>query len=224
MKHRVGDKVFLLGGIALLVIGVALAIVNHFTTHLYYPPAPLPVHQTLNQKHHMLSQLTDNTSTDPRPTVDPNMPSMRLIFPAIGANARLLPEPITDNALQIPPDVHHVGWWSGGGQLSGSSGTVLLAGHVNYVGQGPGALSQLAYAHVGETITTVGPHHMTQDWTVDKVTSLIQADLPQDIFTSTGPRRLVIVTCGGTLEPDHYYNENVLVYAEPTSTVTNSLD
>jgi len=140
---------------------------------------------------------------------------MHLYFPAIQASAPLYPEAIQHYALDIPSDVHHVGWWNGGGSLTGITGTVLLAGHVNYVGQGPGALSQLASARVGETVMTVGANHMEQTWKVYKVTSVPQANLPQNIFAASGQRRLVIVTCGGTLEPDHYYNQNVLVYAYP---------
>jgi hypothetical protein len=44
---------------------------------------------------------------------------------------------------------------------------------------------------------------------------MLQAALPQGIFDASGPRRLALVTCGGTLEPDHLYNDNVVVYATP---------
>ena len=47
---------------------------------------------------------------------------------------------------------------------------------------------------------------------------MLQAHLPQAVFDASGPRRLVLVTCGGTLEPDHLYNDNIVVYATPVKT------
>ena len=42
------------------------------------------------------------------------------------------------------------------------------------------------------------------------------AGLPADIFTQTGPPRLVLISCGGTFDPSvHSYEENIVVYATP---------
>lgn len=211
---RTNQAIMIAGG-ACIVTAAVIGGIDLFGHHkIYYPPAPLPVHQSMKIK----SQKTAHKTLQTTSVYNPSLASMHLYFSAIQASAPLYPEAIQHYALEIPSDVHNVGWWSGGGSLTGATGTVLLAGHVNYVGQGPGALSQLASARVGETVITVGANHMEQTWKVYKVTSVPQANLPQNIFAPSGQRRLVIVTCGGTLEPDHYYNQNVLVYATPAAT------
>ena len=138
-------------------------------------------------------------------------------IPSLGATAPLLAEPLVKGYLSIPSDVHDVGWYSGGGRLGGRSGTLLLAGHVNYVGQGWGAFGHLAELRRGAAVFTTDPAGAVQAWRVTAVTSMLQAKLPQGIFAASGPRRLVLVTCGGTLEPDHLYNDNVVVYATPVT-------
>lgn len=147
--------------------------------------------------------------------VTPHLRPATVDIPSLGVTAPLLPEPLVGGFLTIPADVDHVGWYTGGGQLGGRTGTLLLAGHVNYVGQGWGAFGSLAELRRGATVLTTDSAGVVQAWRVTAVTAMLQADLPQDIFDASGPRRLVLVTCGGKLEPDHLYNENVVVYALP---------
>ena len=136
-------------------------------------------------------------------------------IPSLGVTAPLLAEPLVRGYLTIPPDVHDVGWYSGGGQPGATTGTLLLAGHVNYVGQGWGAFGHLADLRRGAAVFTTDSAGAVQAWRVTAVTAMQQTRLPQDIFDASGPRLLVLVTCGGTLEPDHLYNDNVVVYATP---------
>ena len=145
------------------------------------------------------------------------LPANEVDIPSLGVTAPLLAEPIVRGSLTIPPDVHQVGWYNGGGQIGARTGTLLLAGHVNYVGQGWGAFGHLADVRRGATVFTTDATGAVQAWRVTAVTAMLQADLPQGIFAASGPRRLVLVTCGGTLEPDHLYNDNVVVYATPVT-------
>lgn len=145
------------------------------------------------------------------------LPANEVDIPSLDTTAPLLAEPLARGFLTIPPDVHDVGWYRGGGQLGAKTGTLLLAGHVNYVGQGWGAFGHLADLRRGATVFTTDAAGAVQAWRVTAVTAMLQADLPQGIFDASGPRRLVLVTCGGTLEPDHLYNDNVVVYATPVS-------
>lgn len=143
-----------------------------------------------------------------------------VVIPSLGVVAHLLVEPLVSGFLNIPADVHDVGWYGGGGQLGARTGTLLLAGHVNYVGQGWGAFGHLADLERGAAAFTTDATGALQAWRVTAVTAMPQADLPQGIFDASGPRRLVLVTCGGTLEPDHLYNDNVVVYATPVTVAT----
>ena len=140
-----------------------------------------------------------------------------VVIPSLGVTAPLLAEPLVRGFLTIPSDVHQVGWYSGGGKIGAETGTLLLAGHVNYIGQGWGAFGHLADLQRGATVFTTDGAGAVQAWRVTAVTAMLQADLPQGIFDASGPRRLVLVTCGGTLEPDHLYNDNIVVYATPVA-------
>ena len=90
--------------------------------------------------------------TPPPATLSTRPAANTVTIPSLHISAPLVQEAIINHSLQIPGDVHSVGLWSGGGALDGTTGTVLLAGHVNYVGQGQGALWNLANIEIGAGI------------------------------------------------------------------------
>lgn len=122
--------------------------------------------------------------------------------------------------LGVPSDVHEVGYYSGGGKLDGATGDLLIAGHVNYVGQGTGALGKIANLHIGDALITRGAG-APQGWRVTALTSYLKTSgLPAAIFRATGNRALTLVTCGGVL--DHQtgsYLSNIVVTAMPVHTI-----
>lgn len=63
-------------------------------------------------------------------------------IPALGTQAPVFAEGTEGSALVIPQDEHQVGWDRQSG-TAGAPGVTLLAGHVNWVGQGEGALGQI---------------------------------------------------------------------------------
>ena len=125
-----------------------------------------------------------------------------------------------DNSLVIPGDVHRVGWFRGAGQLDGGIGSLLIAGHVNYVGQGTGALGRIGQLRVGDPIVTRGTG-APQGWRVISLTSYLKSDgLPSAIFRAGGTRQLTLVTCGGTLDASRgNYLSNIVVIAAPVRTI-----
>jgi hypothetical protein len=129
-------------------------------------------------------------------------------------------------ALLIPGNVHDVGLWDDGEPLlspSGAvytSGTTLMAGHVNYVGQGDGALFNLYQVQPGALVYATDASGRATLWRVVSAVSVLKADLPASVFAGTqGPRRLVMVTCGGSIryQPGSgwTYDDNVVVTAVP---------
>jgi hypothetical protein len=146
----------------------------------------------------------------------PSVGSSRVVIPSIGVSARLVAESISHGQLGIPPDVHQVGEWEGGGETDGTQGTVLLAGHLDWVGQGDGALYPLAQVRPGATVYVSSSVGQVTSWAVVSARAYTKSDLPQTIFSGTGPRRLVLVTCGGTFDAaTGHYGDNVVVTAEP---------
>lgn len=129
---------------------------------------------------------------------------------------------VATGQMQIPADVHRVGWWQDGAAPAQASGTTLVFGHINYVHQGPGAFSALALAGEGQgsvtgdlvSVRTAAGRSYT--YRIVSVTRMPKAQLPTSIFTKTGPRRLVMVTCGGPYDTHtHHYVDNIVVTAVP---------
>jgi Sortase domain len=140
----------------------------------------------------------------------------QLVLPTLGIAAGVVPVPVrARGVLVIPPDPRQVGWWIGGA-YPGTGGTVLLAGHVDDVRFGRGALYRLTSLRAGDPVyvdTAAGRY----GYRVVARRDYPKQHLPANLADQGGPPRLVLVTCGGSFEPDRGYADNVVVYAEPTT-------
>src|SRR5699024_8983131 len=91
----------------------------------------------------------ETTATD---AVDPPSAPRTLVLGGIGVEAPIGQATVPGGVLTPPHDVSKVGIWTGGAPLDSETGTTLLAGHVNLVGQGRGALFDLALMQPGDII------------------------------------------------------------------------
>jgi hypothetical protein len=180
--------------------------------------APLPAHPFTVTRTTAGTATTQATLTATRAGDCRGGTTSRLSIPSLGITAPLIGEPLVHDSLSIPPDVQTVGWWTGGGQLVGSTGTVLVAGHVDWAGQGDGALYPLAGIQPGATICTTAATGAVASWAVSSAIAVAKTTLPQTVFAATGPRRLVVVTCGGAFDSQTgHYADNVVVRATPVA-------
>ncbi|HET7172821.1 MAG TPA: class F sortase [Nocardioidaceae bacterium] len=143
----------------------------------------------------------------------------QIAIPAIGARAPLVPETVAAGQMVIPSDPKIVGWLDTTAGVDAALGTTVVAGHINMNGV-EGALSQLSDVAPGDVIVTTGPNGRPRLWAVYRVAVNLKANLPQEIFDQSGPRRLVVVTCAGAVvfEGGEYtYLDNVRVYAAPVT-------
>jgi hypothetical protein len=135
-----------------------------------------------------------------------------LVIPSLHVDALVFTTSIVDHELVIPGDVHDVGEWG----RQANAGTTIVAGHINWVGQGPGALGTLAVVAPGSTVYLANPAGVVSVWSVVSLRSVPKKDLPQVLFAPGGARRLVLVTCGGAFNAaTHQYADNVLAIAVP---------
>lgn len=156
--------------------------------------------------------------------------SGKLMIPSIGTDAPVLPEGATGpngGALDIPYDIHQVGWWDGVWQSPtavvhekvaqpGQPGVAVIAGHIDSAVQGEGALYRLQQIKAGASITVVGQRGSTTKWTVTRVQVVLKSDLPRGLFVDTGPARLAVVSCGGPFNAaTGHYLDNVIAWAVP---------
>ena len=98
-----------------------------------------------------------------------------------------------------------------------STAELVIDGHVDMDGAGPGALYELRNLLPGAQVfvqTTDGP----EDWTINGIRTYQKGHLPAGLFRWRGAdARLVIITCGGPFDnATHHYYDNVVAYASPS--------
>jgi hypothetical protein len=145
----------------------------------------------------------------------------QVTIPSECVYAPLVPARVADGTLLIPPDVRQAGLDTSSAALTAARGTTIIAGHVDNYSQGDGVFYFLYQVQPGALITVTGPRHATTTWRAYKITVADKTTLPADIWSLTGPRRLVLVTCGGPIEhtpAGNTYADNVLIYATPATT------
>ena len=154
-------------------------------------------------------------SADTRPT-GPAMPAVLPVgaqsvsIPSVQVSAPAELVSVTAAGLGVPSDPAHVGWWMP------TTSELVIDGHVDMEGAGPGALYQVRNLRPGAQVTVRtpgGPEH----WTIDGVRTYSKGQLPSGLFRWTGSTaRLVLITCGGPFDyATHHYYDNVVAYGSP---------
>lgn len=118
--------------------------------------------------------------------------------------------------LLIPDEVHSVGLDRSSAPSTGKLGSTLVAGHVDDANQGDGAFYFLHTVQAGDDIYVTDLGGARTHWKVFSVQTVGKAALPTDVWSTTGPKQLVLVTCGGPLlhlSSGNTYADNVIVRA-----------
>ncbi len=226
--HRGVALVAGLTSLAVLVMGVLIVVHARHTTAP--AAAPLP-ERGFSVTAGSLPALTAQVPAGSSSVAGPGPCSLtlgesRVVAPSLCVDGPIVPTDLEpDGALAIPHDVHTVGWWDKGAGLSttgrgNTTGTTLLAGHVDYLGQGDGALYRLSRITPGAVLYTTDRAGTVTRWRAVSLRVVIKSELPADLFTGrSGPRRLIVVTCGGPIEHlpgyGNSYRDNVIVTAVP---------
>lgn len=153
----------------------------------------------------------------PAPRTAPFAPA-RVRVPRLGVDVPIVPVTVQpDGLLAVPADVHTIGWWSAGAAAAASSGTVVLAGHVDSARQGPGAFFGIRTLRPGDQVILSSAGGRATAYTVAARREYPKSTLPAgEVFDQDTTARLVMVTCGGAFNTNtHHYYDNVVVYALP---------
>lgn len=141
-------------------------------------------------------------------------------IPALGVHrVPILPEGDPGGVLTIPPIQTGVAWWDGGALAGSSSGTTLLAGHVDWVGYGNGPMQRIWNLKPGTIAVLYGAHGQSERYVAVSLTSYLKttyAVAASRIIPVHGPNQLVMVTCGGSFDPyQHQWNSDVVATFVP---------
>ncbi|MEU0528373.1 class F sortase [Streptomyces niveus] len=143
-------------------------------------------------------------------------PPTRIRIPAIGLDQKLVKLRVQqDGRLSVPKDPARVGWWSDGPRL-GDPGAVVVVGHVDST-IGPGAFHGLSSLRPGDKVALRRTDGEDVAFTVRALRQYQKDALPdRQVYATTGPPALRLITCGGTFDPRHGgYRDNLVVYATP---------
>ncbi|WP_100351215.1 class F sortase [Luteimicrobium subarcticum] len=123
-----------------------------------------------------------------------------------------------DGTLQIPASGQVAGWYRYGPAPASRAGSAVLASHVDTL-QGIGQFARLQDVRRGARVDVRDASGATAHYAVRSVLLVAKSRLPLDqIFDETGPRRLVLMTCGGTWDASTgHYRDNVVLVATPVS-------
>lgn len=146
----------------------------------------------------------------------------RIVIPTLSAKAPIVKVGTTsDGQLDVPLNPKVVGWWSPGRKPGSSTGTAILAGHINYAGV-TGTLADIGTLRPGDTVRIYGinaGHKAEVTFTISGVRTYHKSALPyRQIFDQGGAGRVAIVTCGGPFDASTgNYLDNIVAYAVPVS-------
>lgn len=120
--------------------------------------------------------------------------------------------------LTLSNDPADVSWWSAGALPGEGAGNVVLASHISYNGH-YGPFTRLTSLVMGQTVRLKTASGRWLDYRIQSRRQFIKHVLPrQNLFSQTGPPRLLLITCGGSYDPDtRNYADNVVVTAVPVS-------
>ena len=104
--------------------------------------------------------------------------------------------------------------------MTGGEGTTFIASHVAWTKRHRGALYTMATdVSQNELIWVKGFDGSLSTWRVSGMWVAEHQAFPEDYFSPTGPRRLVLTTCGGRVNSYGYYQQNVFLVATPVPVV-----
>jgi hypothetical protein len=161
------------------------------------------------------------TSTAPAPAPLPpaSAAPVTISLPATREPVPLVPVGVLESgALQLPERPSVLGWFAAGAVPGATTGTAVVAGHVDSAVFGAGPLETLLELGEGDLVGVADASGATHRYAVASRTSYPKSALPPELFRTDGPPRLALVTCGGAFdERTGQYADNVVVIAEPVT-------
>jgi len=152
------------------------------------------------------------------PPADVAVPPVTLRYEAIGATMPIDPVGVApDGQMEIPEDALRAGWYRYAASPAAEAGAVVVAAHAGSFVTPRGPLYDLRNARQGHLVELTDAAGVTTTWEVTAVEQLGKVTIDfSRYFDRSGPRRLVLITCGGRWDAARQsYDDNIIVTAEP---------
>lgn len=141
----------------------------------------------------------------------------RLKVPTLGIDAPV--EEVgrkADGTMGTPKDFMNVGWW-GQGSKPGAPGNAVFDGHVNNALTKAGVFEHLSQIKKGAYVTVSDTEGHTLVYEVVEIALYAPDEAPLGkIFATSGPSRLVLITCEGEwVQDERQFDKRLVVIARP---------
>ncbi len=137
---------------------------------------------------------------------------VRIEIEGIGVSATIETLEVVDGVFQEPTSAGQVAWYKDTSWL-GSSGNIVMAGHLNYWGVPEGVFFALATVEPGSIVEVTADNGEVYRYEVTTV-QLLPADAGslETVTADTGGETLTLITCGGDWDPSsqHYVHRTVV--------------
>lgn len=140
-----------------------------------------------------------------------------LFIPSLAVYAPVEDTGVTAGQLVLPEGTHRLARATTSPGLDSPHGSTLIAGHVS-VGGRPGALHPIGMAPPGARIYVTTDDGRLTSWRATDLLAVDKGALPPVVWDTDGPRRLVLVTCGGPVvnwPTGRAHRDNVILVAAP---------
>ncbi|HET6860357.1 MAG TPA: class F sortase [Streptomyces sp.] len=148
----------------------------------------------------------------------PHSAPKRILIPSIGVDAPLTGLDADERGTLEPPpgDEKNLAGWFRNGIPPGSTGTAVIAGHVDTL-KGPAVFYNLGSLHKDNTIRVKRADGYTATFVVDGVEVYEKDDFPSDqVYGHAMRPELRLITCSGSYSKKNGYSANTVVYAHLT--------
>ncbi|OEV29312.1 sortase [Streptomyces nanshensis] len=157
-------------------------------------------------------------SEEPKVAVMPPARPESIRIPSLDISSSLEKLGLDDKqAMETPRDPDKAGWYERG-TTPGSRGPAVIAGHVTWNGT-PSVFYRLGKLKPGSRIEVTRRDGRVAVFTVERTARYPKKDFPTvQVYRDTENAALRLITCGGKYSSaDHYYSDNVVVFASLTS-------
>jgi sortase (surface protein transpeptidase) len=159
----------------------------------------------------LLATLALHTAPVTTASTDP----VRVLIPAIGVDAPVIPLGLNPDKTLQAPDLHRVnevGWFNQGPR-PGAVGPAIFDAHFDGYGK-QGAFYRLKDVHAGDLVQIKEANGVILTFHVYRTQEVPKAAFPTDVYGDRTRPELVLITCGGNWVGGKYgYRDSEIVYA-----------
>jgi hypothetical protein len=149
------------------------------------------------------------------PAVEPRIRPRSITIDDTGLRGDVRAVGLEESGELEVPDETEIGWYRYGSS-PGRAGATVLAAHVTWNGN-VGPFFNLGDVEPGDRVEVGLEDGTLRTYEVVERTMYDKDSLPRErIWRTTGDESLVLITCGGSFNPDiNRYRQNIVVYAVP---------